>query len=71
MADAADIAADIIETDLSNTIRNISRIEVPSLYDCAECGDPIPEQRRKLGSVTLCFGCQTELEAKHKHLRRS
>lgn len=69
MADAADIATDIIETDLNHTLQNLKRIEKPSLYECEECGDEIPEQRRRLGSVTLCFGCQTELEAHNKHLR--
>lgn len=32
-----------------------------SLQDCAECGEPIPEARRKaLPGVKLCIACQTE-----------
>lgn len=66
MADIADIAADAIETNLQHTLDNLKRSNTPSLFECDECGEPIPEQRRRLGSVTLCFGCQTKLEAKQK-----
>ena len=69
MADIVDIAAENIETALVNTIQNIKRFEAPSLFECEDYGEAIPEQRRKLGSVTLCIACQTALEAKQKHLR--
>lgn len=69
MADFADVAADIAQTDLEHTLQNARRIEFPSHFYCEECGAEIPEQRRKLGSVTLCIGCQTLLEAKQKHIR--
>ena len=68
MADIVDIAAENIETALVNTIQNIKRFEAPSLFECEDCGEAIPEQHRKLGSVTLCIACQTALEAKQKHL---
>lgn len=69
MADFADIASEISETNLEHSIHNARRIEFPSAFECEECGADIPEQRRRLGSVTLCIGCQTVLEAKQKHLR--
>ena len=69
MADIADIATESIETALANTIQNIRRFEAPSLFECEECHETIPEQRRKLGGVTLCITCQSVLEAKQKHLR--
>ena len=35
----------------------------PSATHCDECGDPIPEARRKLvPGVRLCVGCQAENE---------
>ncbi|MFU8924924.1 TraR/DksA C4-type zinc finger protein [Acinetobacter puyangensis] len=69
MADIADVAADVIEQNLAHTLQNIRRTETPSLFECSECGEEIPEQRRKHGGITLCIGCQTELEAKQKHRR--
>lgn len=69
MPDLADIAADIIEEDLMHTLQNAKQFDTPSNFECDECGAVIPEQRRKLGGVTLCIGCQTQLEAKQKHLR--
>ena len=69
MADFADVAADIAQTDLEHTLQNARRIEFPSHFYCEECSAEIPEQRRKLGSATLCIGCQTVLEAKQKHIR--
>jgi phage/conjugal plasmid C-4 type zinc finger TraR family protein len=36
----------------------------PSREDCAECGKPIPEARRRaVPGVQLCVACQTETEA--------
>lgn len=35
-----------------------------SLSECAECGDPIPEARRKaVPGVRLCVACQQEADA--------
>lgn len=35
-----------------------------SLSECAECGDPIPEARRKaVPGVRLCLGCQQEADS--------
>lgn len=36
----------------------------PSREDCAECGQPIPEARRRaVPGVQLCVACQTKTEA--------
>ena len=69
MPDFADVAADIAQTDLDQALHNAKRVEFPSNYECEEYGTEIPEQRRKLGSVTLCIGCQSALESKQKHFR--
>ncbi|WP_042891617.1 TraR/DksA C4-type zinc finger protein [Acinetobacter junii] len=69
MADYADVASDITETDLERSLQNIRRFEFPSNFECEECGAEIPEQRRRLGSVTLCIACQTVFETKQKHIR--
>jgi len=34
-----------------------------SLSECADCGDPIPEARRRaVPGVTLCITCQTQAD---------
>ncbi|HHW32825.1 transcriptional regulator, TraR/DksA family [Paracoccus solventivorans] len=34
-----------------------------SLAECADCGDPIPEARRRaVPGVTLCVACQSEAD---------
>lgn len=37
-----------------------------SLEYCAECGEPIPEARRRaVPGVRLCISCQQELDTQH------
>ncbi|BDH45712.1 hypothetical protein TUM12370_17560 [Salmonella enterica subsp. enterica serovar Choleraesuis] len=37
----------------------------PGLTECANCGEPIPEARRKaVPGVRLCISCQQEQDAK-------
>ena len=69
MADYADVANDISEQDLGIALANIKHFDQVSNYECEDCGAEIPEQRRKLGGVTLCITCQSVLEAKQKHIR--
>lgn len=39
------------------------RAETPSLEECAECGDAIPEARRlAVPGVTMCVHCQERSE---------
>lgn len=37
-----------------------------SATDCEECGEPIPEARRKAIACKYCLPCQTQLEQKGK-----
>ncbi|MCY6411960.1 TraR/DksA family transcriptional regulator [Acinetobacter sp. VNH17] len=69
MADYADVASTLSEQDLDIALANIKHFDQPSFHECEDCGAEIPEQRRKLGGVTLCIACQSVLEAKQKHLR--
>ena len=69
MADYADVASTLSEQDLDIALANIKHFDQVSNYECEDCGAEIPEQRRKLGGVTLCITCQSVLEAKQKHLR--
>jgi phage/conjugal plasmid C-4 type zinc finger TraR family protein len=35
-----------------------------SAINCEECGEPIPESRRKAIACKYCLSCQTEMEKK-------
>ena len=35
-----------------------------SAINCEECGEPIPESRRKAITCKYCLSCQTEMERK-------
>ena len=37
-----------------------------SAFNCEECGDPIPESRRKAIACKYCLACQTALENKSR-----
>lgn len=69
MADIADKASDYADELLKQTLVNRQKFDTESKYECLECGSEIPEQRRALGNVTLCVGCQTALESNLKHYR--
>lgn len=63
MADIVDTAQDYIVdynqqvlTDLSLKLKE--QQAKPSLYECLDCGDPIPELRRQLGNIQFCTECQ-------------
>ncbi|MFC0813392.1 DksA/TraR family C4-type zinc finger protein [Paracoccus panacisoli] len=51
-----------------NTAEALARVRLrqrggESLTECADCGEPIPEARRRaVPGVTLCIGCQTEAD---------
>ncbi|MCA8863142.1 MULTISPECIES: DksA/TraR family C4-type zinc finger protein [unclassified Halomonas] len=52
-----------MESTLEDAVQR-ARSQLPrgeSLYVCEECGDPIPEARRKaIPGVRLCVACQSE-----------
>lgn len=65
MADAADRAAERIDNDIEGRLAMRVRFEGVSRSDCLECGEPIPEPRRKaLPGVQLCVDCQQLKEAR-------
>lgn len=70
MADLADVADGVIASNLEASLQNRKNYELISALECEECGTEIPEQRRKLGGVTLCIDCQSVLEAKQKHFNK-
>ena len=70
MADLADVAERVIANNLEASLQNRKNYELISEFECEECGNEIPEQRRKLGGVTLCIDCQSVLEAKQKHFNK-
>lgn len=69
MADEIDFANDLIDIEVSHAI-NRMRQQANQVSEgsktCVECGDPIPEARKKLG-FKLCVPCAQEAE-RHKHL---
>lgn len=64
MADLADVVQKNIEA-LSALIPRLGHdYSATSLYECEECGNDIPEGRRKLGGVRFCIECQRIKESK-------
>lgn len=66
MSDDADFANERDEQMLASIINHRPKFTGVSLHECEECGDIIPEQRRKLGGVKYCIECQSYFEAKAK-----
>ena len=70
MVDLVDIAEEFRAKQLQEQLNARPQFYAVSHFECDECGDVIPEQRRKLGGVTLCIACQSVLEAKQKHFNK-
>lgn len=62
MADCVDRANNIVEERLMASLKGRTPYDAQSLYECEDCGEVIPEQRRKLGAVTRCIDCQIAFE---------
>ena len=63
---------DAVNEQINSTIEDAvarARGEIPhgeSLYECEECGDPIPEARRKaIPGVRSCIACQQDKDSKN------
>lgn len=68
MADDADYATDHAETILNAKLSTRVVYVGESEEFCEDCGEPIPEKRRKeVAGCDRCFFCQTKLEAAAKH----
>ena len=66
MADDADIANDYINNEVSRALAKLRQPGggKPGSKICAECGEDIPEARRKLG-FKLCVQCAEESERRN------
>jgi RNA polymerase-binding transcription factor DksA len=68
MADEGDIANYLVEVELSHALdklrQNAGKLVMGS-KTCNECGDAIPEARRKLG-FKLCISCAEEDERRKR-----
>lgn len=62
MSDDVDLANDFGEKMLEKAINQRPKFDGASLFECLECGEEIPEQRRRLGNVKYCIGCQAYFE---------
>lgn len=69
MSDAIDMAQRRAEEELARNLQRVTARAVhPSASFCEECGDPIPEARRRaVPGVLCCITCQEVLELKSKH----
>lgn len=69
MADFADVASDIEAERIQHSLQNRAQFTAHSNFECDDCGEEIPAQRRAIGGVTRCIKCQSNFEAKQKHFR--
>jgi len=71
MADAADIAGEIIDANLATTLsRSRLPATVASCAECEDCGDEIPQARRHAAPwATTCTECQGIRENQARHRR--
>lgn len=71
MADAADIAANIIDQTLEQNLSKRKTFEGESAQLCEECEDEIPLLRRQtLPGVKTCVYCQQLMEDKNHAYQR-
>lgn len=68
--DAADTAQIEIDREQARQIANLKQAEVVATDECIECGNEIPEERRKAVNTNLCIGCAEMQEIKRKQFRR-
>ena len=54
-----DIASHLEQLHNDSAVEKARQFNGPSERFCLECGEEIPERRRALGNVTLCFDCKT------------
>ncbi|WP_027921520.1 TraR/DksA C4-type zinc finger protein [Pseudomonas sp. URMO17WK12:I12] len=72
MADICDDADDVIEKTRQHALANIPRYTGISAFECEECGEDIPEDRREaVKGVKLCAPCGSLAELKAKGVRRA
>ena len=52
MVDFADVASDLEQERLTQSLNNRRQFDTASKLDCEDCGSEIPTQRRSIGGVT-------------------
>lgn len=73
MADEADIANQVVETNLKHHLAKISQVTAANAdnTECEECGEEINPARRKAAPwATTCIECQSILEQRRRHVAR-
>ncbi len=70
--DAADNAQIEIDREQERQVANLKQAEVVATDECIECGNEIPEERRKAVNTNLCIYCAEirELRSKNYATRR-
>ena len=68
--DLADNAQIEIDREQARQVANLKQAEVVATDECIECGNEIPEERRKAVNTNLCIGCAEMQEIKRKQFRR-
>lgn len=67
MADAADLAGDLIDESTQRALDNRKAIRVQVTEDCADCGLQISSARQiATGGTDTCIACAEYLEEKRK-----
>ncbi|MBP9100491.1 MAG: TraR/DksA C4-type zinc finger protein [Nitrosomonas sp.] len=66
MMQAEDIAQGLELKEYENNQRRAIMEKRPSLSHCEDCGDEIPLERQKAGSITRCIECQEYFESMRK-----
>ena len=57
---------DAVNEQINSTIEDAVARARGEMTECEECGDPIPEARRKaIPGVRLCITCQQEKDSKN------
>lgn len=62
MSDVIDRANDLAQESIDRSLAKAKRFDIPSLTECIDCGEDIPERRQRLGGVTRCIDCQNNIE---------
>lgn len=67
MADLADLAQELEERERAEAIARRTRLDRMGSSICHNCGDEIPEERRRaVPGATKCIWCQAEAEGRSR-----
>ena len=60
--DIVDRAQQLEERERETAIEGMRQSHLPSLANCEDCDEAIPQARRDVGGITRCTECQTDHE---------